>query len=82
MNFLQSRNNKRNNSIQAQATTDHVHRTRELRWLRAYLVDMSKTERKVTVVCTTVSSRAPHAGLASSELSAPKQCKLMHAERK
>jgi hypothetical protein len=40
MNFLQSRNNKRNNSIQAQATTDHVHRTRELRWLRAYLAGM------------------------------------------
>jgi hypothetical protein len=51
MNFLQSRNNKRNNSIQAQATTDHVHRTRELRRLRAYLAGMSKTERKVTVVC-------------------------------
>jgi hypothetical protein len=31
---------------------------------------------------TTVSSRAPHASLASSDLSAPKQCKLMHAKRK
>jgi hypothetical protein len=35
MNLLQSGNNKRNNSSQAQATTNHVRRTRELRWLRA-----------------------------------------------